>query len=319
MPNPSGFIFKPRIYAQDDTVDCMYDWNDLRFFLELSRQGKLVRAATRLHVDHTTVSRRITALETELDVRLFDKSPRGYQLTDAGLRLLPLAEQIESQSNQLYQEIAGKDARLGGTVRVAAPEALGSQVIARQVTEFRRDHPDIEIELVAETRRTSLSKREADIAISFSRPESGRLVAWKLCDYRLRLYATQDYLATHAPIAGPDDLSQHAFVSYIDDLIEMPELRFFDNTIKNAQVVFRSTNVSAQYNAILDGIGLGLVHCFMAHKEDRLRVVLADEISVERTYWLLVHEDLRHVARVDAACDFLTRILSENPSLMMGD
>ena len=297
----------------------MYDWNDLRFFLELSRQGKLVRAAARLHVDHTTVSRRITALEKQLDVRLFDKSPRGYQLTDAGLRLLPLAEQIETRSNQLYQDIAGKDARLGGTVRLAAPEALGTQVIARHVAEFRREHPDIEIELVAETRRMSLSKREADIAISFSRPESGRLIAWKLCDYRLRLYGAPDYLAAHAPIRKVDDLADHGFVAYIDDLIEMPELRFFESTIKNARVVFRSTNVSAQFNAILDGIGLGLVHCFMAQREPRLQVVLPREISVERTYWLLVHEDLRHVARVDAVCEFMTRILSEDPALMMGD
>ncbi|MCP4874265.1 MAG: LysR family transcriptional regulator [Gammaproteobacteria bacterium] len=297
----------------------MYDWDDLRYFLELSRQGKLVRAAARLQVDHTTVSRRITALETQLNVRLFDKSPRGYQLTDAGLRLLPLAEQIETQSNQLYQDIAGKDAWLAGTVRVAAPEALGSQVIAQHITEFRKLHPDIEIELVAETRRMSLSKREADIAISFSRPESGRLIAWKLCDYRLRLYGERDYLARHAPITGPEDLAQHGFVSYIDDLIVMPELRFFDSTVKNAQVVFRSTNVSAQYNAILHGVGLGLVHCFMAYQEDRLQVILPQQISVERTYWLLVHEDLRQVARVDAVCRFLTRILSHNAELMMGD
>jgi len=297
----------------------MYDWNDLRYFLELSRQGKLVRAAARLHVDHTTVSRRISALEKQLDVRLFDKSPNGYQLTDAGLRLLPWAEQIESSSHRLYQDIAGKDARLGGTVRVAAPEALGTQLIARHVAGLRREHPDIYLELVAETRRLSLSKREADIAISFSRPDSGRLVAWKLCDYRLRLYATRDYLAAHAPIESPEDLAGHDFVSYIDDLIEMPELRFFDNTVKNANVVFRSTNVSAQFNAILDGIGLGLVHCFMAQREPRLQVVLPAQVSVERTYWLLVHEDLRHVARVDAVCDFLTRTLSDNPRLMMGD
>lgn len=297
----------------------MYNWNDLRYFLELSRQGKLLRAAARLHVDHTTVGRRITALEKQLDVRLFDKSPNGYQLTDAGLRLLPLAEQMETCSNRLYLDIAGKDASLGGIVRVATPEALGSQVIARQVTGFRREHPDIEIELVAETRRMSLSKREADIAISFSRPDSGRLIAWKLCDYRLRLYAAHDYLAAHPPIDSPEDLYGHDFVSYIDDLIEMPELRFFDNTIKNAHVVFRSTNVGAQFNAILDGIGLGLVHCFMARHEDRLQVVLPGEVSVERTYWLLVHEDLRHVARVDAVCKFLTDILGNNPALMLGD
>jgi len=296
----------------------MYDWNDLKYFLELTRQGKLVRAAGRLHVDHTTVSRRIGALEKQLDVRLFDKSPNGYQLTDAGLRLLPLAEEIETRSNRLYQEIAGKDARLSGTVRVATPEALGSQVIARHVGEFAELHPDIEIELVAETRRMSLSKREADIAISFSRPDSGRLIAWKLCDYRLRLYGSKDYLARRAPIDGIDDLAKHDFVSYIEDLIEMPELRFFDNTIKNAHVVFRSTNVSAQFNAILQGIGLGLVHCFMAQREPRLQVVLPRQLSVERTYWLLVHEDLRHVARVDAVCQFLTRILGQDRALMMG-
>ncbi len=297
----------------------MYDWNDLRYFLELSRQGKLIKAAVRLHVDHTTVSRRIAALESQLDVRLFDKSPRGYQLTDAGLRLLPMAEKIEAQSNNLYQDISGKDARLSGTVRVATPEALGSQVIARHVTEFRNNHPDIEIELVAETRRMSLSKREADIAITLARPDSGRLISWKLCDYRLKLYAAREYLDTHAVINTQEDLAQHQFVSYIDDLIDMPELRFFENTIKNAHVVFRSTNVSAQFNAILDGIGLGMVHCFMSQNEDRLIAVLSEAIWVDRTYWLLVHEDLRQVARVDAVCQFLTRLLRDNRTLMMGN
>jgi len=296
----------------------MYDWNDLRYFLELSRQGKLIKAGARLHVDHTTVSRRIAALETQLDVRLFDKSPRGYQLTDAGLRLLPMAEKIEAQSNQLYQDISGKDARLSGTVRVATPEALGSQVIACHVAEFRNNHPDIEIELVAETRRMSLSKREADIAITLARPDSGRLISWKLCDYRLQLFATHQYLESSHPISSQEDLIKHDFVSYIDDLIDMPELRFFENTIKNAHVVFRSTNVSAQYNAILEGIGLGMVHCFMAQNEARLIAVLPDQIWVDRSYWLLVHEDLRHVARVDAVCQFLTQLLRGNKALMMG-
>jgi DNA-binding transcriptional LysR family regulator len=297
----------------------MYDWNDLRYFLELSRQGKLVRAASRLHVDHTTVSRRIAALENQLNARLFDKSPRGYQLTDAGLRLLPMAEKIEAQSHQLYQDISGKDASLSGTVRVATSEGLGTHVIARHVAEFREEHPDIVIELVAETRRMSLSKREADIVITFSRPDSGRLIGWKLCDYRLKLYGAEDYLQTHPPIANVEDLAAHAFVSYIDDLIEMPELRFFESTIKNANVAFRSTNVSAQLNAILQGTGLGLVHCFMAQNQARLQMILPEEISVERSYWLLVHEDLRHVARVDAVCGFLTRVLRENRSLMMGE
>ena len=83
-------------------------------------------------------------------------------------------------------------------------------------------------------------------------------------------------------------------------------------------MVFRGSTVSAQFNARLQGIGLGLVHCFMARHQPELQVVLPDQISVERSYWLLVHEDLRHVARVDAVCQFLTRILGEDPALMMG-
>ena len=297
----------------------MYDWNDLRFFLELSRQGKLVLAAKRLQVDHTTVSRKISQLEGELNVRLFDRSPRGYQLTDAGLRLLPHAESIETQSNHLYQDIAGKDARLSGTVRVSAPEALGAEIIALHIPEFRQIHPDIEIELVAATRRTSLSKREADIAISLSRPESGRLVAWKLCDYRLKLYASIEYIEAHDQITSIEDLQEHPFVSYIDDLIELPELRFFDQTFKNARVVFRSSSVSAQLNAIRSGIGFGLVHCFMAKNKPDLQLVLRDQVCVERAYWLLVHEDLRQVARIDAVCRFLSNLLADHTDLLMGN
>jgi len=296
----------------------MFDWNDLRFFLELSRRGRLVSVAHKLHVDHTTVSRRIAALENQLDARLFDKSPRGYQLTDAGLRLLPYAEQMEAQSNQLYQDISGKDARLSGTVRLAAPEGLGTEIIARNLATFRLLHPDIELDLVAESRRTSLSKREADIAITLARPKTGRLISWKLCDYLLRLYGTKKYLRTRNEIHHKDDLNRHDFISYIDDLIEMQELKFLEHIIKDPHVVFRSTSVMAQYRAVLDGIGLSLVHCFMADRDERLVPILSDDISVKRQYWLVVHEDLRHVARVNAVCQFLTKLLKEQQALMMG-
>ncbi|PCI51275.1 MAG: LysR family transcriptional regulator [Alphaproteobacteria bacterium] len=296
----------------------MYDWNDLRFFLELSRRGRLVSAARKLHVDHTTVSRRIAALENELNVRLFDKSPRGYKLTDAGLRLLPHAEQMEARSNHLYQDISGKDARLSGTVRLAAPEGLSAHIIARNIGQFREIHPDIELELMADSRRTSLSKREADIAITLARPDAGRVIAWKLCNYRLKLYGAKKYLERHPAVSDLEGLNGHDFISYIDDLIQLPELRFLDQVIKDPHVVFRSTSVVAQYNAALDGIGLSIIHCFMADADRRLIPILPRQIFIDREYWLVVHEDLRHVARVDAVCHFLTRLLKDQHSRMMG-
>lgn len=295
----------------------MFNWDDLRHFLELARKGRLVAAAQRLHVDHTTVSRRIAALEQAVNARLFDKSPQGYQLTEAGRRLLPLAEAMEAQSFSVYKDISGKDAELTGTVRLATTEALGSQIVARHLPRFRQRHPGIELELIAETRRLSLSKREADIAITLSRPDSGRLVAWKIGAYKLRLYGGRDYLRQHPPIERREDLSSHAFIGYIDDLLQMPELRVMETIVKDAAVVFRSSNMMAQYNACVEGVGLALLHAFMAEADPRLEAILEDEIEVVRELWLVVHEDLRHVARVTAVCQFLTELLKEQQPLLL--
>ncbi|MDA5194074.1 LysR family transcriptional regulator [Govanella unica] len=296
----------------------MFNWDDLRFFLELARKGRLVSAAQRLHVDHTTVSRRIAALEQAMDARLFDKSPQGYQLTEAGQRLLPYAEAMEAESINVLKDISGKDAQLTGTVRLATTEALGSQVVARHLPQFRALHPGIELELIAETRRLSLSKREADIAITLSRPDSGRLIAWKLGTYNLKLYASPGYLESAGPIRTAEDLTSHAFIGYIDDLLQMPELRLIDQLVKDPNFVFRSSNMMAQYNACLEGVGLALLHAFMAEFDDRLRPVLADEIEIRRELWLAVHEDLRSVARVDAVCQFLTELVRDHQSFLMG-
>ncbi len=150
----------------------MFDWNDLTFFLQMSRFGRLSDAAQRLKVDQTTVSRRIAALETSLGTRLFEKSPRGHVLTDAGRRLLEQAEKIEALSISTYQDLSGKDAELTGAVRLATPEAFGTQFLVPHLPEFHALHPRIELELVSETRRTSLSKREADLAVTLGRRKS---------------------------------------------------------------------------------------------------------------------------------------------------
>lgn len=297
----------------------MFNWDDLRFFLELSRKGRLVSSAQRLHVDHTTVSRRIAALEQAVDARLFDKGPAGYRLTETGLKLLPYAEAMEAQSFAVHREISGKDATLSGTVRLAAPEGLGSDLLAGHFYAFRQQHPGIELELVAGTQRTSLSKREADIAVTLARPESGRLIAWKLADYSLHVYAAPKYLASHPPIRNRDDLAGQEFISYIEDLLQMPELRYLEKVVKEPNIVFKSNNVLAQYNAAVEGVGVALLHDFMAYDDTRLVPVLADDVKVIRSYWLVVHEDLRHIARVDAVCQFLTGLLKDLQPVLFRD
>jgi len=296
----------------------MFNWDDLRFFLELARRGRLIAAARRLHVDHTTVARRIAALEESLNARLFDRTPRGYLLTKAGQALLPHAESVEAQSIGIYQEVSGEDAMLTGTVRMAATEGLASEFLAKEMAKFHSRHPGIVVELVASTPPLNLSRREADLAITLSRPQSGRLVARKLADYALGLYATRDYLRKSPKIWTKQDLTGHDFIWYIDDLVTLPELRFLDEIIKEPHIVFQSTSVVAHFNAALSGMGMALLHCFAAEQERRLVRILPKEIDIRREVWLVGHEDLRHVARVEAVCDFLTELLQENQAKLLG-
>ena len=295
----------------------MFDWDNLRSFLELARQGKLTNAGKRLSIEPTTVSRHINRLERELEVHLFNRSPKGYSLTDEGYKLLPYAEDIETKINSIYQSISGTDTVLTGTVRMAVPEGLGIGIISKHIKAFKEQHPAIELELLADTRSRSLSKREADIAITLARPTTGRLVAWKLGEYRLALYASQKYLNNSAEINSLKDLASHPFISYIDDLIEFPQLKYMQDLLQDVNIIFRSNSLQAQYQAVIDGIGLALLHGFLVAEDRNLDVILPKKIFATREYWMVVHEDLHQLSRVKAVSSFFTDVIKKEQDKLM--
>jgi DNA-binding transcriptional LysR family regulator len=295
----------------------MFDWDNLRSFLELARQGKLTNAGKRLSIEPTTVSRHINRLERELEVHLFNRSPKGYSLTDEGYKLLPYAEDIETKINSIYQSISGTDTVLTGTVRMAVPEGLGIGIISKHIKAFKEQHPAIELELLADTRSRSLSKREADIAITLARPTTGRLVAWKLGEYRLALYASQKYLNNSNEIKSLKDLASHPFISYIDDLIEFPQLKYMQDLLQDVNIIFRSNSLQAQYQAVIDGIGLALLHGFLVAEDRNLDVILPKKIFATREYWMVVHEDLHQLSRVKAVSSFFTDVIKKEQGKLM--
>ena len=295
----------------------MFDWDNLRSFLELGRQGKLTNAGKRLSIEPTTVSRHINRLEKELEVHLFNRSPKGYSLTDEGHKLLPYAEDIETKINSIYQSISGTDTVLTGTVRMAVPEGLGIGIISKHIKAFKEQHPAIELELLADTRSRSLSKREADIAITLARPTTGRLVAWKLGEYRLALYASQKYLNNSNEIKSLKDLASHPFISYIDDLIEFPQLKYMQDLLQDVNIIFRSNSLQAQYQAVIDGIGLALLHGFLVAEDRNLDVILPKKIFATREYWMVVHEDLHQLSRVKAVSSFFTEVIKKEQGRLM--
>lgn len=296
------------------------NWDDLRFFLEVARTQRASGAAKRLGVDYTTVARRVRALEDALGTLLFDKSRSGgFVLTAEGQRLVGYADSIETTVQSATEQIANTGHALSGHVRVGSTEGFGCFFLAPQLARFQDAHPNISIDLLPVPHFVSLSKREADIAVTLERPEQGQYVYTKLCDYRLKLYATPGYLARYAPIESADDLRAHRFASYIDDLAFSYELLYLERAVPGAESRWRSTSVIAQYFAALQGRALAILPCFMAAQDPRLVAVLPDEIVVTRGFYLSCREDLRKLKRITAVWDFLRAAAESNRALLMGD
>ena len=282
-----------------------FDWNDLRSFLAVARSGRLTVAAARLRLDHTTLSRRIGALEHGLRAKLFDRSPSGYTLTEQGQRLLPIAESMERVAIGAAEAVGGTAAGIDGIVRIGSPEGFGSYFLAPRVPKLKRSYPDLTVQLVAASAVFSLAKRDADIVISVSRPPAGRLVATKLIDYDLALYAAPAYLAEHPAIRSEQDLGRHAFVSYIGDLLTFPELDFLQHVAPDGCSSVQSSNLVAQLKATQAGAGLCVLPAFLAVEESGLVRVLPERVSLTRSLWLTVHQDLSELARIRAAVRFI--------------
>jgi DNA-binding transcriptional LysR family regulator len=296
-----------------------FDWNDLRFFLTIARTGKLTSAARQLDVDHTTVSRRIAALEENLKATLFERSPQGYKLTQAGERLMSHAEIIETAAHQAASDIGEADLDLTGSIRIGAPDGFGSIFLAPRLWTLCRQHPGLVVDLVAMPRLFSLSKREADIAIVLTRPSAGRLKARKLTDYLLGLFASPDYLARRPPIEKPADLKHHRLIGYIEDLIFTPELDYLPLIEKDLKANFASTNLIAQLNATRAGAGICVLPYFVTAGLSDLVPVLPTEVRIERTFWLITHADLATMLRIRVTSDFIAEEVQKARSLFLPD
>lgn len=283
----------------------MLSSDDLRLFLAMMREGNMLAAARRTGVDHSTVARRLNAMEAMLDARLFDRSPRGVTPTPAAFALLGHAERIESELLAAAASVAGRDREVDGTVRLTTPEAFAAHLVAPHVAALRARHPRLMLELASESRSTSLSKREADIAVMLKPPPRGRLVARKLTDYRLGLYGARDYLEATGMPESRADLSQHPFVSYIEELAGFPEMIALDQILSGARIAFRASSSAAQHAAVAAGMGLGVLHVFAARDDSRLVRLLPDQVEIWRSYWLVMHADLQRLPRVRATVDFL--------------
>jgi DNA-binding transcriptional LysR family regulator len=282
-----------------------FDWNTLRSFLAVARTGRLTAAAARLGSDHTTIARRINALEAALRTKLFDRSPQGYALTSQGAQLMPLAESMESLALKAEDVVGEADLSIEGTVRVGAPEGFGTCFLAGRVAKLCDRHPGLVVQIIAGPNTYSLAKREADIAIVLSQPPEGRLVARKLTDFNLGLYSSRAYLDAAPPIRGPADLGAHRFIGYIGDLIHAPELDYLHQINPEIVPTIESSNLVAQYKATLAGAGICVLPNFITKEYAGFVPVLPDTVRLTRSFWMVTPMDLRDLVRIRLVAKFI--------------
>jgi len=285
------------------------NWDDLKFFLITARSGKLISASAGLNVDHTTVSRRISALEEACGARLFDRSPRGYALTEAGRRLLPFAEAIENAAVTGIEAVGGMSESLSGAVRIGAPDGIASTIVAQCAQDLSRTYPDLEIQIIAAPRHFSLSRREADFAISVSRPTTGRLKTFKIADYNLHLYAAAGFIERHPPLTTIADLRRVRGIGYVSDLIFDKNLDYIPLVGPELTPHLTSTSLLIQLEWTVAEAGVCILPDFLAVQRPSLKPLLADQIEFQRSFWMILHEDLVGVARIRRVSDHVTEAM----------
>ncbi|MGP6085995.1 LysR family transcriptional regulator [Antarctobacter jejuensis] len=282
----------------------MDNWDDLRVFLAVARDESLSAAGRRLRMDAATVGRRVARLEEALGAPLFAKSPQGYALTEAGTRLVGFAEEAEQAASQASEAMQGRAEGLSGQIRIGAPDGCANFLLPRVCAQIAEANPDLDVQILALPRVVNLSRREADLAIAVSPPSAGRLVVQKITDYRLHLAASDEYLSAHPPIRTADDLRHHRIVGYIPDMIFDKELDYLDE-LGLTRVPLASNSVAVQFHWLRQGAGLGIVHDFALPVAEGLRLVLPEEISLVRSFYLVRHADDRRLERQTRFADAL--------------
>ena len=294
----------------------MFDWNDLRYFLELQRSGRLLTAAKRLNTTHSTVARHIESIEQHLGASLFVQHAQGYELTPAGQALLKHAEAMENVALLAQEEISQAIAPMG-KIRLGVTEGIGIMFITSRLRGLFERYPGLEVELVAVPRFVSILNREAEISIHLERPAADMLVTRKLTDYRLALYASQDYLDRSPALRSREDLGRHAWIGYVDDLLFSQELMFLNSFCRNPRVVFHSTSVIAQHQAARAGLGIAVLPCYMAGDDPGLVPLLPEE-SIQRSYWISTRRELHKSVRLRVLWDYVVQLCEREQGLLLG-
>jgi DNA-binding transcriptional LysR family regulator len=297
----------------------MLDWNDLRYFLAVAREGSTLAASKSLGVSQPTVQRRLAALEKQAGRSLVERHPTGYRLTDVGKSLVPFAARIEENVTELERHLTSSDQSLAGVIRVTCPEADIAHLLAPIFDRFHTKYPKLHLEFILTDRKLDLAKGEADIALRGGKPGDDVLVGRKIVDTPWALYASRDYVERRGKPERSEDLDRHAIIAYTGPMKSLRCVRWLHAAAPNAPTAAYSNSVLGALAAAKTGTGLALLPIHIANTEPDLLCALELPPEFTEPVTLMVHPDLRNTPRIRAFIDFFFSEIRAVRSLFRND
>lgn len=281
----------------------------IRTFHAVAKHGSLLAASRHLGLTQPTVGRHIDLLEESLGLSLFTRGRDGMRLTGKGADLVSTADELISDAVEFERLATGLEEKIEGVVRLSANQIFGNLLLPGIVAKLMSDYPEIEIEMVVSNEVSNLLQRDADIAIRLFRPTQNDLIARKLMDLPMGLFADDSYLAHHPEPNSPSDLRQHVLIGYDRNPSLIAAYKAAGLDLVPGEFAFRCDSDIAGINAVRSGIGIGPLHAGMAARWPSVRRVLPGIAVPHLELWLACHADVRHNKRVRLVMDYLAEQL----------
>ncbi|HKY41126.1 MAG TPA: LysR family transcriptional regulator [Polyangiaceae bacterium] len=266
----------------------MRTWDDLRFFLSVASERSLAKAAKKLNVNKSTVSRRIAALEEEMAIRLLEMRGRGYALTSEGERLLEHARTVEERIASMERELVGRDSQLAGAVTLATTEPLAREVLAPYLLSFAKAYPRVCVNVLTGNQALRLAEGHASVALRHGdKPTDGEVVAKGVCEVSGAFYASQQYLVRQGRPKRRQDLVCHKMVGVHASLGHLPAAKLVDALVPADCISMRCSDLGSQVAAVEVGLGVAPLPCFIADRRPSLVRLFEPEEQLRGTLWLI--------------------------------
>lgn len=292
--------------------------NDLLILLTVARLGRFNAVAEALGTTHTTISRRILALDRELGGRTLERSPHGWELTRLGAQAVSAAEAIEDDLALLARNISHDEGSLSGLVRISTVDGFGARFVTPALVRLQHQHPKIDVELFSATRKVNQNRSGVDIEVVAGWTETVSAQRIHLTDYVLRLYASRAYLDARGTPANMDELLHHGFVSYVESVLQVAELGQRSLNLPMLSTSFQATSIFAQNEAVRNGAGIGLLANFMVDWDPDFVPVLAQDFQRKLPMWAVVRPEALRSPVAEAAIRAIQREVAERQDELTG-